>query len=283
MMIILHLDSCGRTNRFGNTTFTATKIDKIKGKGFANFTFGDEGNKMQIDIYSAENEGQRYQNMLLMGKTLDDLGYLLDEALGILQRRTLDTSWFCGKVLCKAKEDAGHGQWIPWLSARGISQSTAKRLMSLYTEYPQIAQLGRFESVDAALKALAPKPQPKQIAEPEPTPEPELPNANQANGRISTKSLPDPATTEPLTAFDTVTGKETEVARRSHAYSRGADQSASAARHRTRTTGRARPQKSKGGQHTGKAKKRAPLGDDAPEHQIQQRGQWVRGLGTATT
>ena len=37
---------------------------------------------MQIDIYSAENEGQRYQNMLLMGKTLDDLGYLLDEALG---------------------------------------------------------------------------------------------------------------------------------------------------------------------------------------------------------
>ena len=154
---------------------------------------------MQIDIYSAENEGQRYQNTLLMGRTLDDLGNLLDDALGLLQRRTLDTSWFCGKVLGKAKEDAGHGQWIPWLSARGISHSTAKRLMLLYSAYPQIDQIGLFESVDSALKALAPKPEPKQIDPPKPV------------STVSTVPVPaDPATTEPLTAFDTVTGKETE-------------------------------------------------------------------------
>ena len=166
---------------------------------------------MQIDIYSAENEGQRYQNTLLMGRTLDDLGNLLDDALGLLQRRTLDTSWFCGKVLGKAKEDAGHGQWIPWLSARGISHSTAKRLMLLYSAYPQIDQIGLFESVDSALKALAPKPEPKQIEHPEPQPEPKQFEQDKDNPRVWNEVVkPDPATTEPLTAFDTVTGKETE-------------------------------------------------------------------------
>ena len=154
---------------------------------------------MQIDIYSAENEGQRYQNMLLMGKTLDDLGHFLDEALGLLQRRTLDTSWFCGKLLCKAKEDSKHGQWRKFLAGRGITTSTAHRLMNLYGGYPQISHLGTFDSVAEALKALAPKPEPKQIETPKPV--------------LAVPAVPvpsDPATTEPLTAFDTVTGKETE-------------------------------------------------------------------------
>ena len=71
-----------------------------------------------------------------------------------------------------------------------------KGLCLLHSEYPQIDQVGRFESVDAALKALAPKPQPKQIEPPKPVATVPVP--------------PDPATTEPLTAFDTVTGKETQ-------------------------------------------------------------------------
>ena len=60
------------------------------------------------------------------------------------------------------------------------AKARQKGLCQLYTEYPQIAQLGLFESVDAALKALAPKPQPKQIVEPEPTPEPEQQPVNSA-------------------------------------------------------------------------------------------------------
>ena len=68
--------------------------------------------------------------------------------------------------------------------------------MTLYNGYSQIRQVGAFGSDDAALKALAPKPEPKKIEQPKAVPTVPVP--------------PDPATTEPLTAFDTVTGKEAE-------------------------------------------------------------------------
>ena len=161
---------------------------------------------MQIDIYSTDNEAQLYQNMVLAGKTLDDLAGFLDDAMGLLQRRTKETSWFCGKILCKAKSECKHGQWIPWLKARNIAQSTAKRYMALFNGYPQIAQIGRFGSMDEALKALAPpKPEPKQIEQPEPT-------RTDLGEVASVKIDPDPNAPDPTpkVAIDTTTGQEAE-------------------------------------------------------------------------
>ena len=86
------------------------------------------------------------------------------------------------------------------------AKAPLKRLMSLYYKgYPQIRpSWAVFGSDDAALKALAPKPEPKQIEKPKPV------SATLGDGHTVLSMTVDPATTEPLTAFDTVTGKETE-------------------------------------------------------------------------
>ena len=92
-----------------------------------------------------------------------------------------------------------------------------------------------------ALKALAPKPEPKQIEQPKAVPTVPVP--------------PDPATTEPLTAFDTVTGKETEWPEDKQPTAEEQLTAQAQRGHRTRKTESARHQKSKGGQHTDKAEK----------------------------
>ena len=44
-----------------------------------------------------------------------------------------------------------HGAWLPALKERGIACTTANRLIRLRRQYPQINQIGDFDSVSAAL------------------------------------------------------------------------------------------------------------------------------------
>ena len=81
---------------------------------------------------------------------------------GDLARRTVQKAWEIGNDLREAKDLLNHGEWMPWLEARGIHDRTAQRFMELRHGYPQIRQIVGFESVHEALKAL-PKPEPKPL------------------------------------------------------------------------------------------------------------------------
>ena len=37
----------------------------------------------------------------------------------------------CGAALLEAKESCGHGKWLPWLTASGVRERTAQRMMKL--------------------------------------------------------------------------------------------------------------------------------------------------------
>ena len=49
---------------------------------------------------------------------------------------------------------------MPYLADRGISTSTASRLMQLAARFPENSQVGKFSSVRAALGAGSPRPSP---------------------------------------------------------------------------------------------------------------------------
>ena len=80
-----------------------------------------------------------------------------------LRRRTLEESWDIGCGLVEEREDSSRGDWSMWLDDIGMTSSTAHRMMNLAKGYGETSQLGKFLSVDAALKALPPKrpPEPK--------------------------------------------------------------------------------------------------------------------------
>ena len=80
------------------------------------------------------------------------------------RRRTVEDAWKLGVALRRVRQAAFHGEWLPWLASIDMSHDTAKRMMKLAKEYPQIVQIALFESVDSALKAL-PKPKPKPEGE----------------------------------------------------------------------------------------------------------------------
>ena len=40
----------------------------------------------------------------------------------------------CGAALLEAKESCGHGAWLPWLTASGVPERTAQRMMKLAAE-----------------------------------------------------------------------------------------------------------------------------------------------------
>ena len=80
------------------------------------------------------------------------------------RRRTVEDAWKLGVALRRVRQAAFHGEWLPWLASIDMSHDTAKRMMKLAKEYPQIVQIALFESVDSALKAL-PKPEPKPEGE----------------------------------------------------------------------------------------------------------------------
>ena len=88
---------------------------------------------------------------------------------GDLARRTVQKAWEIGNDLREAKDLLNHGEWMPWLEARGIDKSMSSRFMRICEEY-QISQLEKFESVSDALKAL-PKPAPKPLPITESRPE----------------------------------------------------------------------------------------------------------------
>jgi len=54
-----------------------------------------------------------------------------------------------GQALRDVKALLPRGEWKAWLAAHGIQQRTAQRWMRL----PQVSQIGKFDTVDAALKA----------------------------------------------------------------------------------------------------------------------------------
>ena len=86
-----------------------------------------------------------------------------------LARRTVEAAWEAGQALRAVKEATPHGEWLPWLEAEQIARETARRFMRLADV--QITQVGEFDSVDAALKALSPAPsEPSPIPIPEPEP-----------------------------------------------------------------------------------------------------------------
>ncbi len=68
-------------------------------------------------------------------------------------RRAVEDAWRCGQALNEAKAALPHGAWHPWLESRAIARRTATRWMELAREI-EIGQIGRFESVEAALKSV---------------------------------------------------------------------------------------------------------------------------------
>ena len=90
-----------------------------------------------------------------------------------LGRLAVGEAWNAGKDLVEIKSTIAHGQWLDWLEVEGVAHSTAKRLMRLAEI--QKDQIGLFETIDAALKAIpAPepkgKPRPARPAPPKPDP-----------------------------------------------------------------------------------------------------------------
>ena len=66
-------------------------------------------------------------------------------------RRTVEEAWLAGDVLARIRAELPHGAWTPALRSRGIAPRTARRFIELRQKYPQIGQIGRFDSVSAAL------------------------------------------------------------------------------------------------------------------------------------
>ena len=70
-------------------------------------------------------------------------------------RQAIEEAWKCGDALIAAKAETKHGDWLPALSAVGITPDTAQRLMLLRRRYAEIPQLAVFDSVSAALKVYS--------------------------------------------------------------------------------------------------------------------------------
>ncbi len=90
------------------------------------------------------------------GRPLAAIGRDVDrelEELSGLARRAVGVMWRVGGLLLEARSTCGHGEWRPWLAARGVSKSSADRWMQLRRSFAETSQLGTFGSVDAALKA----------------------------------------------------------------------------------------------------------------------------------
>ena len=85
-----------------------------------------------------------------------------------LARRSVDAAWEAGTILVEIKARLPHGEWMAWLTAEGLTESTSRRLRRL-------ASLDRealvdFDTVGAALKSL-----PSPIPPPPPPPPPREP------------------------------------------------------------------------------------------------------------
>jgi len=91
-----------------------------------------------------------------VGRPLAAIGQDVDREMAELSglaRRAVGVAWRIGGLLLEARSTCGHGEWRPWLAARGISKSSADRWMQLRRSFTETSQLGTLGSVDAALKA----------------------------------------------------------------------------------------------------------------------------------
>ena len=68
-------------------------------------------------------------------------------------RRAVEDAWQCGIALNETKDSLPHGAWLPWLESEDIPKRTATRFMQLARGI-KIGHLGRYDSVDAALKSV---------------------------------------------------------------------------------------------------------------------------------
>ena len=74
-----------------------------------------------------------------------------------LARRSVQEAWVAGGMLQGVKAYLSHGEFRPWLESVGIAERTARRFMELHRKV-EIGQLGRFASVQEALKSPADSP-----------------------------------------------------------------------------------------------------------------------------
>ena len=65
-------------------------------------------------------------------------------------RQSVFDAWKAGSVLVQIRDRTPQGQWLPWVEAAGLSNSTAQRLLLLGDEL-EINQLGEFATMEAAL------------------------------------------------------------------------------------------------------------------------------------
>ena len=104
----------------------------------------------------ASRRGDRVSRITALGRPLAAIGRDVDRELAELSglaRRAVGVAWRIGGLLLEARSTCGHGEWRPWLAARGISKSSADRWMQLRCSFAEMSQLGTIGSVDAALKA----------------------------------------------------------------------------------------------------------------------------------
>ena len=71
-------------------------------------------------------------------------------------RLAVEEAWLAGRKLNEKRGALAHGEFLPWLESEGYSQSRAYRFMDL-AERAETSQLGKFDSVHAALASLPPK------------------------------------------------------------------------------------------------------------------------------
>ena len=73
-----------------------------------------------------------------------ELSVITDEIKAVLKRRTADIIKL-GGLLCEAKKQVGHGEWLPWLSREfSLSERSSQRYMKVYklaVKYDTVADL----------------------------------------------------------------------------------------------------------------------------------------------
>ena len=105
------------------------------------------------------------------------------EAARTFGRRTIAEAHAAGMALIEVKAATPHGEWTQWLDSEEVSTSTASRLMQLGRL--ETSQVGKFDSVAGALKAL-PSPS-SATAEARPQPQPQ-PRRNRAEERAEAQA-----------------------------------------------------------------------------------------------
>ena len=93
--------------------------------------------------------------------TTDALRNAVAQSWATYRRRTVVDAWKLGVALRRVRQAAFKGEWYPWLDSIEMNRDMARRFMEL--SKIDNAQIARYPTVDAALKALKePPPKPPQ-------------------------------------------------------------------------------------------------------------------------